>query len=733
MPVTTTTLFAAGVFGSIGMLAWGAAAVVPLVLHLWNRHKHKEAPWAAMEFLLAAVQEQARRMRLEQLLLLLLRMAIPIVLALALADPLWQMLPSIGSSLGSRVPHHHLFVFDVSYSMGYQVDGKSRFEQAKQIAREIVEKSPQGDGFTIVTLASPSQIVVSSPAFSPDDIRAEIAGLELHDNIAELGTALELTKQTLNRVKSEYPRLAKHRVYFLTDLGETTWHAATQSKAKAQIGEIESDADIVMIDVGQSTVTNSGISSVRRTPPVITPTTNVNWQVTVNNFAGSADGNREVELIVDGKLAAKESLTLSSGTPASVAFQYRFDTGGSHTVDFHLSDDALAVDNHYYESIVVRDELQILCVEGKTGSARNVALALAPNTSSNVLVRTLPDHRLGETLLQDFDAVFLCNVGRFTAQSSTQLKEYLALGRGVVMFLGDLAATENYNELLFDEAPQQSTLPARLLGTSPDGNYQLAPRDYRHPIVQPFRGQERAGLLTTPVFRYTRLAVPEQSRSNVALEFSNGDPAIVEHTPFLKNSGGRFTLVAIAPSEQSVSRDAGSLKPWTAWSAWPSFPPLVQEMLSFSIAGQDTERNRMVGDPISGILPAASGSQFVLLTQPNGTNRRISVQEGRGGSPVWQHSETPTSGIYTVKVPDNSTTENFAVNLSDTQESELTRVPLNELPSQFQQNSIATGGGTGDTDIQIASTPLFRLVLGLLLLLMLTESFVAWYLGNARS
>ena len=209
MPVTTTTLIATGVFGSIGMLAWGAAALVPLVLHLWNRHKHKEAPWAAMEFLLAAVQEQARRMRLEQLLLLLLRMAIPIVLALALADPLWQMLPSIGSSLGSRTPHHHLFVFDISYSMGYQVDGQSRLEQAKQIAREIIEKSPQGDGFTIVTMASPSEIIVSSPAFSPDDIRAEIAGLELHDNAAELGTALDLTKHTLSKVKSEYPRLAK--------------------------------------------------------------------------------------------------------------------------------------------------------------------------------------------------------------------------------------------------------------------------------------------------------------------------------------------------------------------------------------------------------------------------------------------------------------------------------------------------------------------------------------------
>ena len=95
---------AAGGFGSTAMLLWAAAALVPLLLHLWNRSRHLEAPWAAMEFLLAAVEQQARRMRLEQLLLLLLRMAIPVVLALALADPIWHWLPALGTSLSSRPP-----------------------------------------------------------------------------------------------------------------------------------------------------------------------------------------------------------------------------------------------------------------------------------------------------------------------------------------------------------------------------------------------------------------------------------------------------------------------------------------------------------------------------------------------------------------------------------------------------------------------------------------------------
>ena len=76
-------ILAAGIFGSIGMLAWASVALVPLLLHLWNRRQRHETNWAAMEFLLAATQEQSKRLRIEQLLLLLLRIAIPCVLALA--------------------------------------------------------------------------------------------------------------------------------------------------------------------------------------------------------------------------------------------------------------------------------------------------------------------------------------------------------------------------------------------------------------------------------------------------------------------------------------------------------------------------------------------------------------------------------------------------------------------------------------------------------------------------
>ena len=129
----TWPVLVADIFGSVGMLLWASVAGVPLLLHLWSKHQHQETPWAAMEFLLAAVEQQARRIRLEQLLLLLLRMAIPVVLGLALAEPMWEWLPSLGGSLGRSAPRHHLLVFDTSYSMGYDVDGESRLNESRPV------------------------------------------------------------------------------------------------------------------------------------------------------------------------------------------------------------------------------------------------------------------------------------------------------------------------------------------------------------------------------------------------------------------------------------------------------------------------------------------------------------------------------------------------------------------------------------------------------------------------
>ena len=76
------------IFGSplavFGALA--GAVAVPIIIHLLNRRRYRIVVWAAMRFLLAAERKNAKKMRIEQLLLLAVRTALVLLLVLAMAS-----------------------------------------------------------------------------------------------------------------------------------------------------------------------------------------------------------------------------------------------------------------------------------------------------------------------------------------------------------------------------------------------------------------------------------------------------------------------------------------------------------------------------------------------------------------------------------------------------------------------------------------------------------------------
>lgn len=751
MPTLPAPILAAGIFGSIGMLIWGAAAVVPLLIHLWNRRHHHEAPFAAMEFLLAAVQEQSKRLRIEQLLLLLLRVAIPCVFALALADPLWQLLPSQGSSLGSRVPHHHLFLVDTSYSMECDHDGQTRLEKGKAVIRQIVEDSPQGDGFTLVRMSKQSAPVVASPVYAKADILAEVDGLVTFDQEADLISAFKVAKQTLQEAKTNQPRLKRHRLYVLSDLGRNTWQAVEQPTARSLVGEIDELAEVVTVDVGgrsEQQTTNSGLVSATRSSVLPIRGSTMIWNVAARNW-GSQSVESSIELRVNDRLVEKKSVSMPAGQSGTATFQYQFDSVGQYVASFHLPDDLLHSDNQRYEIIKVREQLSVLCVEGRPGAARNVAIALAPNNQDRIQVRTIRDHQLGDVPLSPFEAIFLCNTGNLTNQQATELSDFAKQGGSLIFFLGDQIQIQNANELLFERL---SLLPGKLIERSEYGTHRFSPLDYRHPLMQVFRGQEESGLLNSPIWTYVRMERPDdsmnppvqddpdQTKSNLesqdlarlALEFANGDPAIVEHT----YNHGSVVVITTAPSSLSMIPHGGRQTSWNAWSVWPSFPPMVQELLTFSTGELDERNNRTVGQSLNGKLPSESDREFINLRGPDEQEQRIAVEQDQA-APTWSWNHTQRSGFYAVQAdthhPKNRSIEpeKFAVNIANYRESQLDVLAVSDLPSQLQQHSIDASSSSGEARIETA--PLFRQILGLLLVLLIAETALAWYFGNGRA
>src|SRR5438552_3941615 len=126
------------------LLAGLALAALPVVLHLILRQQPKRLAFPAFRFLARKATSNRRRMRLRHLLLLLLRILMVALMCLALARP---RVVNERFNFGGDRPAAAVIVIDTSLSMGYTVAERTRLEEAKARALELVNTLPAGSRF----------------------------------------------------------------------------------------------------------------------------------------------------------------------------------------------------------------------------------------------------------------------------------------------------------------------------------------------------------------------------------------------------------------------------------------------------------------------------------------------------------------------------------------------------------------------------------------------------------
>jgi hypothetical protein len=765
------------------MLGWLAAAAAPILIHLWSRRRYREMSWAAMEYLLAAARRQSRRLLLEQWLLLAVRTLLVVLIVLAVAEP---YLERSSLATGPAGHTHRVLVIDGSYSMAYQPTDKTRFERARQMARQMVEESPQGDAFTLILMSSPPRVVVGRPAIEPSEILREIDNLRLTHAAADVPATVRAIRQVVDAARAETFRLARHEVYFLTDLQRLSWAPKLAPSAAAdfqrQADELSQLAALFLIDLGQPSAENLAVTGLRALEPPWIVGRSVRLEAELRNFGDQARRRQPVELLVDGQRIEQKQVNVGPRAAASVAFSYRFDAAGDHAVEVRAAGDALDVDNHRFLAVPVRQTIRALCIDGRPGgksfrgAADYLAVALTPEAApagrAAVAAEVAPETAIMDRNLARYPCLFCCNVAQFTASEARILDAYLRGGGNLVFFLGDQVLPERYNQELGAPTPrpaasgragqgrtgrqisplplgegpgvraanlpspsgrgaggeggvpvliQPRIRPAQLGPVVDHASAVLDPLGYRHPIVQPFRGRGETALLTTPVQKYYRLQVPQDSPVKTVLALGNGDPLIVEQ-PVHR---GRVVLVA-------TSADTS----WTYMPLCPSFVPLVQEIVAWCLGGQLEQQNLLVGEPLSASLPLAAAQAPATVQGPDGRSRSVQLRAAAADAAL-SYPDTAQSGIYVARFGAPLNREQiFAVNV-DTAESDLAQIDAEQLQNDvwpdisFIRQTSWQGFGAAGPGHPTGSRS--RLHVGLLyavLGLLLGETFLAWRMGH---
>ena len=127
-------------------LALGAAAAIPIVLHLLRRRRGVRVEFPAVRFLLRAEREHQRELRLRNLLLMVLRAAIIVAIALAAARPLGR------TGGAGHAPTATAIVIDNSLSSAAVRGGGPAIEALRHSALQVLDAAGPGDRAWLLTV-----------------------------------------------------------------------------------------------------------------------------------------------------------------------------------------------------------------------------------------------------------------------------------------------------------------------------------------------------------------------------------------------------------------------------------------------------------------------------------------------------------------------------------------------------------------------------------------------------
>src|SRR5262245_46960854 len=330
-----------------------AVASVPIIIHLLNRRRHRVVEWAAMRFLLAARRQNVRRLRIEQWLLLAIRCAIIVLLAVALAavtpwaESLWQRLMPGG---GVAVPAvsgrtHKVLIVDGSLSMTVRGEGGTAFDRAKKLAADLVRSSAGGDGFSVIMVGTPMQVVIPGPAEDAAKVVREIEGLRCSHGSADLNAALHLAEEMIHRAPGKY---VQRELYVFTDLQRATWPPPTSPSGAwtEPWARLQAQAQLVVVDVGRDGVENLAVTDLTLGDPLAVAGIRGSVTATVQNCSNRERTGVRVDLLVGREMAApvvvqQETATIAAGGSTAVTFPLQFNAAGEYTVQARLPEDAL--------------------------------------------------------------------------------------------------------------------------------------------------------------------------------------------------------------------------------------------------------------------------------------------------------------------------------------------------------------------------------------------------------
>jgi hypothetical protein len=199
----------------------------------------------------------------------------------------------------------------------------------------------------------------------------------------------------------------------VTDLQAASWRKAGSNGddgLKRAIAGLQARRPrSVVIDLGKAGGENRAVTDVQLNTPIVTVGLSTLVQAKVHNYGPNPTEGARVRLVVDGRLGPEQEVNLPVGEAVAVAFNQTFGAPGDHMVEVRIDDDPLALDNHRWLAVPVREHLDVLLVDGEynpepfQSETDYLAQALSPAATSAGSPSTIRTEVVAESQLSRRD------------------------------------------------------------------------------------------------------------------------------------------------------------------------------------------------------------------------------------------------------------------------------------------------------------------------------------------
>ena len=433
------------------------AALIPLLIHLFNRQKRTRKPFSSIRFLKMLEKQRLNRINIYQYLLIIIRTLIVALLIIAFARPtlITDIIPDSNAARTTAV-----IILDTGLNMRYYDDRGIRFDRAIITLKKVLELfKPEDQVFLLFTHQAKKKGIDS---LIIDDIKCSYLQVNWDNVISE---TVRILKSYANY---------NQEVFLISDNINMTGNFSS-------IKELVSDVRPYIFQIGDQSFNNISIDSLYFLNDLFEPLQPIELQVSLYN-AGLTDAeDTEIHLYVNDKREAYSHTTIAPGERIAVPLSFQPKEFGFIQGYVEISDDALDADNRYYFNLRIPEEVDILFVNQNSSIYLESALKTI-DRNSNVNIKFAGYEQWGVDNFNKYHKIFLSNFSSIEGLILTRLNNYLKAGGRLILMPGYNSTPNDINHLL-NEIDSDIRVINLSEVTGSDNYYKLEINPRGHPII----------------------------------------------------------------------------------------------------------------------------------------------------------------------------------------------------------------------------------------------------------